>query len=140
MTLDHGQSIPSAETKCRQVPTREALPMESKAITHRFSIAGHEGFLHVDLYDDGRPGQILIRMAKEGSFIAGLLDGFAAAATIALQHGVPLAVLCEEHIGARFEPSGLTSNTAIPRTTSITDYLFRWLKLKFVKQSEPQQE
>jgi ribonucleoside-diphosphate reductase alpha chain len=140
MTFSHCPQDPSDETGDPQTPTRRILPAEPKSITHGFNIAGHEGFLHVDLYNDGRPGQIFIRMAKEGSLIAGLLDGFSTAVTIALQHDIPLVVLCERYIGTRFDPSGFTGNTEIPRATSIADYVFRWLKLKFVKQSEPQQE
>ena len=110
---------------------RYKLPDERASFTHKFSIGGHEGYLTVGLYPDGSPGEIFVRMAKEGSVIAGLMDSFATAISLALQHGVPLPVLIEKFKGTRFEPSGFTGNQEIPIATSIMDYLFRWLAIRF---------
>ena len=112
---------------------RYKLPNERRSLTHKFSIGGHEGYITVGLYEDGSPGEIFVRMAKEGSAIAGLMDSFATASSLALQHGVPLAILCEKFRCTRFEPSGFTGNPEIPLATSIMDYLFRWLALRFVQ-------
>jgi ribonucleoside-diphosphate reductase alpha chain len=110
---------------------RYKLPDERASFTHKFSIGGHEGYITVGLYQDGSPGEIFVRMAKEGSVIAGLMDSFATAISLALQHGVPLHVLIEKFKGTRFEPSGFTGNQEIPIATSIMDYLFRWLAIRF---------
>jgi len=110
---------------------RYKLPDERASFTHKFSIGGHEGYLTVGLYPDGTPGEIFVRMAKEGSVIAGLMDSFATSISLALQHGVPLTVLIEKFKGTRFEPSGFTGNQEIPIATSIMDYLFRWLAIRF---------
>ena len=111
---------------------RYKLPPERSSFTHKFAVGGHEGYVTVGLYEDGQPGEIFVRMAKEGSVIAGLMDSFATAVSLALQHGVPLSVLCEKFKGTRFEPSGFTGNPDIPIATSIMDYLFRWLSLRFL--------
>ncbi|MCA9673602.1 MAG: vitamin B12-dependent ribonucleotide reductase, partial [Myxococcales bacterium] len=111
--------------------TRYKLPEERHSFTHKFSIGGHEGYVTVGMYEDGSPGEIFVRMAKEGSVIAGLMDSFATAISLALQHGVQLSVLIEKFKGTRFEPSGFTGNPEIPLATSIMDYLFRWLSLRF---------
>jgi ribonucleoside-diphosphate reductase alpha chain len=113
-------------------PTREKLPDERKSITHKFSIAGHEGYITVGMYDDGRPGEIFIRMAKEGSTISGLMDSFATAVSMALQYGVPIQVLVDKFVHVRFEPSGYTNNPEIRFAKSIMDYIFRWMGLKFL--------
>ena len=110
---------------------RYKLADERASFTHKFSIGGHEGYITVGLYADGSPGEIFVRMAKEGSVIAGLMDSFATAISLALQHGVPLPVLIEKFKGTRFEPSGFTGNQEIPIATSIMDYLFRWLAIRF---------
>jgi ribonucleoside-diphosphate reductase alpha chain len=110
---------------------RYKLPDERASFTHKFSIGGHEGYITVGLYQDGSPGEIFVRMAKEGSVIAGLMDSFATSISLALQHGVPLTVLIEKFKGTRFEPSGFTGNQEIPIATSIMDYLFRWLNIRF---------
>jgi ribonucleoside-diphosphate reductase alpha chain len=110
---------------------RHKLPDERASFTHKFSIGGHEGYVTVGLYEDGTPGEIFVRMAKEGSVIAGLMDSFATAISLALQHGVPMQILIEKFKGTRFEPSGFTGNQEIPIATSIMDYLFRWLSLRF---------
>ena len=109
---------------------RYKLPPERSSFTHKFAVGGHEGYVTVGLYEDGQPGEIFVRMAKEGSVIAGLMDSFATAVSLALQHGVPLSVLCEKFKGTRFEPSGFTGNPDIPIATSIMDYLFRWLSMR----------
>jgi ribonucleoside-diphosphate reductase alpha chain len=111
---------------------RHRLPGERASITHKFSIAGHEGYVTVGLYKDGTPGELFIRMAKEGSTISGLMDSFATAISLALQHGVPLRLLCEKFTHTRFEPSGFTGNTEIPIAKSVMDYIFRWLEIRFV--------
>ncbi len=111
---------------------RYKLSDERRSLTHKFSIAGHDGYVTVGLYQDGSPGEIFVRMAKEGSVIAGLMDSFATAVSLALQHGVPLDLLAEKFKGTRFEPSGFTGNQEIPIATSIMDYLFRWLSLRFL--------
>lgn len=110
---------------------RHKLADERASFTHKFSIGGHEGYVTVGLYEDGTPGEIFVRMAKEGSVIAGLMDSFATAVSLALQHGVPLQILVDKFKGTRFEPSGFTGNQEIPIATSIMDYLFRWLAIRF---------
>ncbi|MBN2574377.1 MAG: vitamin B12-dependent ribonucleotide reductase [Deltaproteobacteria bacterium] len=112
---------------------RRKLPDERHSLTHKFSVGGHEGYIHVGLYDSGEPGEIFIRMAKEGSTISGLMDSFATAVSLALQHGVPLRLLVDKFSRMRFEPSGYTGNPEIPRATSVMDYLFRWLGAKFLR-------
>ncbi|HYE26353.1 MAG TPA: vitamin B12-dependent ribonucleotide reductase, partial [Clostridia bacterium] len=95
--------------------------------------AGHEGYITVGLYRNGMPGEIFITMAKEGSTVSGLMDSFACATSIALQHGVPLHLLCDKFAHARFEPSGWSNNPDIGFAKSIMDYIFRWLELRFLR-------
>jgi ribonucleoside-diphosphate reductase alpha chain len=111
---------------------RHKLPDERFSVTHKFSIAGHEGYVTVGLYPDGQPGELFITMAKEGSTVSGLMDAFATAASIALQHGVPLKLLCEKLQHLRFEPSGWSQNERIGYAKSIMDYIFRWLEMRFL--------
>jgi ribonucleoside-diphosphate reductase alpha chain len=111
---------------------RHRLPEERASITHKFSIAGHEGYITVGLYPTGQPGEIFIKMAKEGSTVSGMMDSFATAISLALQHGVPLRVLCEKFAHTRFEPSGWTGNEKIGYAKSLMDYIFRWLNLRFL--------
>jgi ribonucleoside-diphosphate reductase alpha chain len=111
---------------------RHRLQEERASITHKFSIAGHEGYITVGLYPNGQPGEIFIRMAKEGSTVSGLMDAFATSISLALQHGVPLKVLCEKFAHTRFEPSGWTQNEQIGYAKSLMDYIFRWLSLRFL--------
>ena len=111
---------------------RHRLQDERASITHKFSIAGHEGYITVGLYPSGQPGEIFIKMAKEGSTVSGLMDSFATSISIALQHGVPLKVLCEKFAHTRFEPSGWTGNEHIGYAKSLMDYIFRWLNLRFL--------
>jgi ribonucleoside-diphosphate reductase alpha chain len=115
---------------------RRKLPDERQSITHKFSIAGHEGYIHVGLYETGEPGEIFVKMAKEGSTISGLMDSFATAISLALQHGVPLRLLVDKFSRTRFEPYGFTENPEIPRASSIMDYLFRYLGSKFTKREQ----
>jgi ribonucleoside-diphosphate reductase alpha chain len=111
---------------------RHKLQAERASVTHKFNIGGHEGYITVGLYPDGNPGELFITMAKEGSTVSGLMDSFALAASIALQHGVPLKLLCEKFAHTRFEPSGWSGNTEIGFAKSIMDYIFRWLHLRFL--------
>ena len=120
-------------------PLRRRLPDERKSITHKFDIAGHEGYIIAGMYEDGQPGEIFITMSKEGSTISGLMDSFATAISIALQYGVPLRGLVDKFSHMRFEPSGFTKNPDIPMAKSIMDYIFRWLASKFLD-GDAQQE
>lgn len=113
-------------------PRRERLPAERLATTHKFEIGNHEGYLTVGLYEDGRPGELFIRMAKEGSTISGLMDSFATSISIALQYGVPVEVLVKKFVHTRFEPSGFTKNREIPIAKSIMDYIFRWMAARYL--------
>ncbi len=120
----------------KEVPRRRKLPEERQAIAHKFSVAGHEGYIHVGMYDDGTPGEIFIKMAKEGSMLSGVMDGLALSLSMNLQYGVPLEVLCEKLVNTRFEPMGMTANKEIPMVKSIMDYLGRWLALKFLTKAK----
>jgi ribonucleoside-diphosphate reductase alpha chain len=117
-------------------PVRRKLPAERNAITHKFSIGGHEGYITVGMYEDGQPGEIFLVMAKEGSTISGLMDSFATAISLALQYGVPLKVLIDKFSHVRFEPSGHTGNPEVPFAKSVVDYIFRWLAAKFLSPEE----
>ena len=113
-------------------PPRRRLPETRTALTHKFDIAGHEGYLTVGLFDDGQPGELFITMAKEGSTIGGLMDSVATLTSMALQYGVPLDALVRKFSHQRFEPSGFTKNPEIRNASSITDYIFRWMALQFI--------
>ena len=113
-------------------PHRRRLPAERTAVTHKFEISGHEGYITVGLYPDGQPGEIFLKMAKEGSTVSGLMDTFATAISLALQYGVPLRDLVNKFAHVRFEPSGFTGNSEIPIAKSIVDYIFRWLGSRFL--------
>jgi ribonucleoside-diphosphate reductase alpha chain len=117
-------------------PIRHKLPDEREALTHKFSIAGHEGYLTVGKYEDGQPGEIFLRMAKEGSTVSGLMDTIATMTSIALQYGVPLKALVDKFSHTRFEPSGFTNNREIPIAKSVMDYVFRFLGNRFMNQEE----
>ena len=114
------------------LPHRRRLPAERSAVTHKFDIAGHEGYITVGLYPDGQPGEIFLKMAKEGSTVSGLMDTFATTVSVALQYGVPLKDLVNKFAHVRFEPSGFTGNQEIPIAKSIVDYIFRWLGSRFL--------
>jgi ribonucleoside-diphosphate reductase alpha chain len=122
---------PSAELK-PGTPVRRKLPDERQAITHKFDIAGHEGYITVGLFEDGQPGEIFLVMAKEGSTISGFADAFAQAISYALQYGVPLQALVDKFSHVRFEPSGMTKNPDVRFAKSIVDYIFRWMASKFL--------
>ena len=129
------EAIPAALAVPKAV--RRRLPDERDGVTHKFSIGGHEGYLTVGLYPDTRqPGEIFIRMSKEGSSISGLMDSFATAISLALQYGVPLSTLVDKFIHSRFEPSGFTGNKEIPMAKSVMDYIFRYLALRFLQKED----
>src|ERR1700687_5626217 len=111
---------------------RRKLPDERKSITHKFSIGGHEGYIIVGMYDEGTPGEIFIKMAKEGSTLSGFMDGLALSISIGLQYGVPLKALVDKLTNTRFEPSGFTENPVIRYSSSVLDYIARWLGGKFL--------
>jgi len=132
---DEGKAaVPSQKDAARV--SRRRLPDERNAVTHKFSISGHEGYITVGLYEDGTPGEIFITMSKEGSTISGLMDGFATAISLALQYGVPLKVLVDKFSHMRFEPSGFTNSKEVPIAKSVLDYIFRWMGLKFLPREE----
>ena len=126
------QSADAIDAQAPPRAVRHRLPGERMSITHKFSISSHEGYITVGLYPNNQPGEIFIRMAKEGSTISGLMDSFATAVSLALQHGVPLKVLCEKFAHSRFEPSGWTGNEELGYAKSIMDYIFRWMQLRFL--------
>ncbi len=133
--------VPAPQPSAAPKPYRRKLPDERSAITHKFSVGAHEGYLTVGLYEEGQPGEIFITMAKEGSTVSGLMDSLATAVSLALQYGVPLKVLCDKFSHMRFEPSGWTNNPKIHFAKSIMDYIFRWLAYKFLpKDAQPQGE
>src|SRR5438445_7566323 len=127
-------SPPAQDVEYRAV--RHKLPDERKAVTHKFDIAGHEGYLTVGLYEDGMPGELFVTMAKEGSTISGLMDAFATQTSYALQFGVPLKFMVDKFSHMRFEPSGFTKNKEIPIAKSIVDYIFRWMASHFLPVEE----
>ena len=129
-TASDAQKADKKETEVRKA-LRRKLPDERMSITHKFSIAGQEGYFMVGLYEDGSPGEIFIKMSKEGSTISGLMDSFAVAISMCLQYGVPLRVLVNKFSHTRFEPSGYTTNRDIPIAKSLMDYIFRWFDQKF---------
>jgi len=120
------------------LPHRHRLPAERTAITHKFDIAGHEGYITVGMYPDGQPGEIFLKMAKEGSTVSGLMDTLATTISVSLQYGVPLRDLVNKFAHVRFEPSGFTGNQEIPIAKSIVDYIFRWLGSRFLTVEEQQ--
>lgn len=115
----------------RHTPARRRMPATRRSITHKFEIAGHEGYLTVGVYEDGSPGELFITMAKEGSTVGGTMDAFGTAISLCLQYGVPISELVKKFAHSRFEPSGFTKNANIPIAKSIVDYIFRWLDLTF---------
>jgi len=117
-------------------PARERLPDERKAITHHFSVGGHDGYVTVGLYPDGRPGEVFFRVTKEGSTVNGLMDSLGISMSMALQHGVPLKDLVRKLAHLRFEPAGMTNNPKIRVAKSIPDYVARWLALEFLTEEE----
>ncbi len=134
--LNAGKEEVKTRTDEEARPIRHKLPDERAARTHKFSIAGHEGYLIVGLYDDGQPGEIFLRMAKEGSTVSGLMDTIATMTSIALQYGVPLKALVDKFSHTRFEPAGFTNNREIPIAKSVMDYVFRYLGNRFLHEPE----
>jgi ribonucleoside-diphosphate reductase alpha chain len=122
----------AAEEPPQARPFRHRLPETRSSITHKFSVAGHEGYLTVGLYEDGQPGELFITMAKEGSTVGGLMDVIGTCISMALQYGVPLITLVDKFRHARFEPAGMTSNKKIPFAKSLIDYIFCWLGCRFI--------
>ena len=111
---------------------REKMPVERASVTHKFSVGGHEGYLTVGMYADGRPGELFIKMSKEGSTLSGVMDGLALTVSLGLQYGVPLKVFVDKLVNTRFEPSGISANPNIRFATSVLDYIARWLGGKFI--------
>ncbi|MFO1539706.1 MAG: vitamin B12-dependent ribonucleotide reductase [Chloroflexota bacterium] len=126
------EQAPAAEPR----PYRRRLPDERRAVTHKFQVAGHEGYITVGLYPDGQPGELFLKMAKEGSTISGLMDSLATMASLALQYGVPLRDLVNKFAHVRFEPAGFTGNAEIPIAKSIVDYIFRWMGSRFLPRDD----
>jgi len=111
---------------------REKMPYERASVTHKFSVSGHEGYITVGMYEDGRPGEVFIKMAKEGSTLSGVMDGLALTISLGLQYGVPLKVFVDKLLNTRFEPSGITANPNIRFVSSVLDYIARWLGGRFI--------
>jgi ribonucleoside-diphosphate reductase alpha chain len=128
----HTQYVEKIVERIVERPLRRRLPDTRNALTHKFDVAGHEGYITVGLYEDGQPGEIFIRMAKEGSTIGGLMDTIATLVSVSLQYGVPVESLVRKFEHVRFEPSGMTRNSDIPMAKSLVDYIFRWLAMEFV--------
>ena len=122
----------AAQQELFQGTKRRKLPSERNSITHKFSVGGHEGYITVGMYADGHPGEIFIKMAKEGSTLSGIMDAFALSVSISLQYGVPLRALVDKFVNSRFEPSGYTGNPKIRYAKSVVDYIGRWLGAKFI--------
>ena len=131
-TKKHKDTKASAEASVQTLPFRRRLPDTRQSITHKFSVANHEGYLTVGLYEDAQPGELFITMAKEGSTVGGLMDVIGTCTSMALQYGVPLITLVGKFRHARFEPSGMTSNRDIPFAKSLIDYIFCWLGCQFI--------
>ena len=111
---------------------REKMPVERASVTHKFSVGGHEGYITVGMYADARPGEIFIKMSKEGSTLSGVMDGLALTISLGLQYGVPLKVYVDKLVNTRFEPSGITANPNIRFVSSVLDYIARWLGGRFI--------
>lgn len=126
------QEVSEVIEKIVQKPFRRKLPNERRSITHKFSISGHEGYLTAGLYEDGQPGEMFIKMSKEGSTLSGIMDALALSMSMNLQYGVPVEVLVSKFCHTRFEPAGMTGNRDIPMVKSIMDYIGRWMALKFL--------
>lgn len=132
VAAEDGKKAVEIVEKIVQRPMRRRLPETRMSLTHKFNVAGHEGYLTVGLYEDGKPGELFITMAKEGSTIGGLMDSLGTATSVALQYGVPLESLVRKFTHQRFEPAGMTTNRDIPFARSLVDYIFRWLGMEFL--------
>lgn len=117
-------------------PRRHRLPAERRAVTHKFSIAGHEGYITVGLYPDGRPGEVFVKMAKSGSALRGLMDSWATAVSMMLQYGIPLRVIVTKFCFARFEPDGITEHAPVRFARSPVDYVVRYMATKYLPPDE----
>jgi ribonucleoside-diphosphate reductase alpha chain len=113
------------------------MPDERRSVTHKFRVGEQEGYVTVGLYDDGLPGEIFVNISKEGSTIRGLMDNVAVLTSMALQYGVPLRNLVDKFRGVHFEPAGFTGNADIPTASSLVDYIFRWLELRYLLEASP---
>ncbi len=131
MNVGRDEKEEVSEASVTPTPLRRRLPLTRQSITHKFEVAGHEGYLTVGMYEDGGPGEVFITMAKEGSTVGGTMDAFGTAISLCLQYGVPVQELCQKFAHSRFEPSGFTKNPDIPIAKSIVDYIFRWLDATF---------
>jgi ribonucleoside-diphosphate reductase alpha chain len=136
LSTGKGDDTPGKPQAMAAEPYRRRLPDERQAITHKFSLGGHEGYITVGMFEDGSPGELFIVMSKEGSTLSGVMDSFATAISLALQYGVPLKVLVDKFNHVRFEPSGVTNNKDIRFAKSVVDYIFRWMALKFLPRDE----
>jgi ribonucleoside-diphosphate reductase alpha chain len=131
----NSEAAPSTEPLQRELfarQQREKMPVERASVTHKFSVGGHEGYITVGMYEDGRPGEIFIKMSKEGSTLSGVMDGLALTVSLGLQYGVPLKVFVDKLLNTRFEPSGITANPNIRFVSSVLDYIARWLGGRFI--------
>ncbi len=137
--LSTGKDNKAGVAAAAGTPYRHRLPDERQAITHKFSVGGHEGYLTVGLFEDGQPGEIFITMSKEGSTLSGVMDCFATTVSLSLQYGVPLSILVKKFSHVRFEPSGVTNNKDIRFAKSVIDYIFRWMALKFLPADQAQE-
>jgi ribonucleoside-diphosphate reductase alpha chain len=135
-TTSTAVAAPGFELTGEPKPYRRRLPDERRAVTHKYQVAGHEGYITVGLYPDGQPGEIFLKMAKEGSTVSGLMDTLATMTSIALQYGVPLRDLVNKFTHVRFEPSGFTGNAEVPIAKSIVDYIFRWMGSRFLAKDD----
>ena len=133
---NENSKVEMSEVEITKKPLRRRLPNERQSITHKFSIAGHEGYFTVGLYEDGTPGEFFIKMSKEGSTLSGIMDSLALSISLNLQYGVPLEVLVSKFTHARFEPAGMTTNKEIPIAKSLMDYIGRWLAIKFLPKDD----
>ncbi len=122
----------SEKADTMKAPQRHRLPMTRHALIHKFRVGNTKAYIRVGLYPDGSPGEVFLTVAKAGSTLQGLMDSFATLLSLSLQHGIPLAVIAKKFRHVRFEPCGLTRNREIPMASSIIDYIFRWLELRFL--------
>jgi ribonucleoside-diphosphate reductase alpha chain len=132
LSTSDGSAATAGAPEGAAAPVRRRLPDDRAALTHKFSVGGQEGYITVGLYDDGSPGEVFVKMSKQGSTVSGLMDSVAIAWSMALQHGVPVESLISKYIDHRFEPSGFTGNPRIPMARSVVDYLARWMASKFL--------
>lgn len=132
-TVLHKQQTPAEGSAFRDatLATRSRLPATRQSVTHKFNIDGHEGYITVGLFEDGRPGELFIKMAKQGSTMSGLADAVGVLTSLALQYGVPVEALARKFEYVQFEPSGWTKNEEIQHAHSVVDYIFRWMGLRF---------